>query len=97
MCHISYAMLYLGVVDACYGLCVLSRGVISEVGGVSPTGKSFVSCVRARAVWMPGETRFTNCVPPISLFPFRFLGGFPFSLVSLSGPKWVQVNPSETM
>jgi hypothetical protein len=47
----------------------------SEVGGVSPTGKSFrvVPCVRAcvRAVWMPSENQIK----------FR-VWGLPFSLLS---------------
>ena len=74
---------------------------ISEVGGVSPTGKSFrvVPCVRAcvRAVWMPSENQIKFPVGPL---PFSLLaaGGLPFSLLwreVFPFPLWDLVSPGE--
>ena len=56
-------------------------------------GNRFVSCVRAREVWLPGEIRANFTGAGFSLSLFVLMLGFPFSP---SESKWEQVKPSET-
>ena len=79
----------------------INKGIRSEVGGwvggVQP-GNRFVSCVRARAVWLPGDIEVTNWCAVAFHFPFG-PSHLPFSLGRSGVPfplrQWDQGNPSE--